>query len=207
MGRGLPKLELMRTTLIIRDQFCQHAAAVRQSFLESGFGAWRPNKGAVGSSVYDGMNWKGAHGIMLRSLSAALGCAVFPNTMFARITTPEMERAYIHSDREDGDWTCICYLSDHEEVSGTGFYRHRATGLLEMPEMADLQDGQHEQLKRDMVIGDKNEWEQTDFVRGIFNRAVIFHAPLFHARIPMFGVGAQDKPEAARMIWACHFST
>lgn len=193
--------------IIVKDNFCSHAEGVRQTALESGFGTWRPNKGEVGSSIYEGMNFKGAHGIMLRSLSAIMGSAVFPNSMFFRITIPANERAYIHSDREDGELTCVCYLSHHEaEISGTAFYRHRATNLREMPTIEELaKDPKYTALKQDMVTGGEAEWEQLDFVRGLFNRAVIFAAPLFHSRIPMHGLGDGD-PETARMIWGCHFS-
>jgi hypothetical protein len=193
--------------ITIRDNFCAHAESVRASALESGFATWNPKQGEVGSSVYDGMNFKGAHGIMLRSLCAMMGAqAVFPNSMFFRITTPETERAYIHSDREEGEWTCIAYLSHHEEeVSGTGFYQHRATKLREMPTFKEMANPKYSTLKRDMIKGGTDEWEQLDFVRGLFNRAVVFHAPLFHSRIPMHGLGGGD-PETARMIWACHFS-
>lgn len=195
----------MKPAFTVIDDFCEHAEGVRASALESGFGTWLPNKGEVGSSIYEGMNWKVAHGVMLRALSAALGGAhIFPNTCFCRITTPGMERAYIHSDREDGEWTCVAYLSKHEDLYGTAFYRHRATGLLEMPPLGDVKDVPG--LKEDMVKGGEVEWEQMDFVRGVFNRAVIFHAPLFHSRIPLLGLGEDDKPETARMVWVSHFS-
>lgn len=191
----------------IRDNFCEFAKDVRQSALASGFGTWRPEKGEIGSSVYEGMNWKGAHGIMLRSLSASLGgLHIFPNSTFFRVTTPGMERAYIHSDREDGEYTCVCYLSDHDDVSGTAFYRHRATGLRAMPTFEEMKDPRFSGLKTDMVKGGEREWEQTDFVRGFFNRAVIFHAPLFHSRIPLLGLGDDGNPETARMVWVAHFS-
>lgn len=190
--------------ILVVDNFCEHAKGVRQSALDSGFGRWSPNQGEVGSSIYDGMNWKVAHGVMLRALAAVMGRPVFPNTCFCRITTPSMERAYIHSDREDGDFTCVAYLSQHDDVSGTAFYKHRATGLLEMPPLGDVRD--IPQLAEDMVSGGEAEWEQTDFVRGFFNRAVIFSAPMFHSRIPLLGIGEDTKPETARMVWVSHFS-
>jgi len=193
--------------IIVKDNFCEHAEGVRQSALESGFGTWCPNKGEIGSSVYEGMNFKGAHGVMLRALSAAFGgCHIFPNSVFFRVTTPNMERAYIHSDREDGEFTCVCYLSQHQDVSGTAFYRHRVTGLREMPTFEEMKDPTFAGLKMDMVVGGEAEWEQTDFVRGFFNRAVIFKAPLFHSRIPLLGIGESEKPETARMVWVSHFS-
>lgn len=195
----------MKPAFTVIDDFCEHAEGVRQSALESGFGTWRPNKGEVGSSIYEGMNFKGAHGIMLRSLSAAMGGThIFPNSVFFRITTPGMERAYIHSDRTDGEWTCVAYLSTHQDLYGTAFYRHRSTGLLEMPPLEEVK--KFPGLADDMVKGTEAEWERMDFVRGVFNRAVVFHAPLFHSRIPLLGLGETENPETARMVWVAHFS-
>lgn len=195
----------MKPTFMVLDDFCPEANPVRQSAIDSGFASWLPNKGEFGSSVYEGMNFWGWHSPMLRALTQALGRPVFPNNMFFRMTTPETECAYVHSDRMWGTHTAIVYLSDHNEVSGTGFYRHIETGLNEMPTVEEMKDtGLFEKLKKDMVEGGKMEWEQLSFVRGQFNRALIFHAPLFHSRIPKHGLGT--TPENARMIWAAHFT-
>lgn len=199
-----PIMQIPSFTVV--DNFCEHTDLVRASALGSGFATWRPNTGKVGSSVYDGMNFQARHGLMLRALTAAMGgMHIFPNSCFCRITTPDTERAYIHSDREAGQWTCVAYLSQHEEVSGTAFYRHKQTGLREMPPIQQMEaDGTFDVFKKDMVSGGENEWEQLDFVRGVFNRAVIFYAPLFHSRFPMHGLGGGD-PETARMVWVSHF--
>lgn len=186
------------------DNFCPDAEQVRQSAQAAGFGTWAPSKGAVGSSRYEGMGFWGDHAYMLRPLIRAVGCVVVPNSMFFRTTNVGMEKAYIHSDREAGAHTCIAYLSEHEEVSGTAFYRHRPTGLIEMPsfdEMAEL--GILDDLKADMVSRDPDKWEQLDFVRGAFNRALIFNAPLFHSRFPLEGIG--DTFDDGRLVWASHF--
>jgi hypothetical protein len=195
----------MLKSITIVDDFLEDPAAVRQSALAAGFGTWAPPSSKVGSGVYEGMSFQARHGSVFRSRTAAMGCPVFPNSIFCRITTPGMERAYIHSDREMGQLTCIVYLSDHpNDISGTAFYRHRATGLREMPSVAEMEkNGTFEQFKKDMVEGSNEAWEQVDFVRGIFNRAVIFYAPLFHSRWPMHGLGSQ--PDDARMICATHF--
>jgi hypothetical protein len=111
---------------------------VRASALASGFGTWKPSKGEVGSSVYDGMNFWGKHSILLHALSCYIGRPIFPNNMFFRVTNKDTEAAYVHSDRESGDYTCIVYLSDHEERSGTGFYRHKETGMTHMPSFAEM---------------------------------------------------------------------
>lgn len=194
----------MLSTLKIFDDFCPAIAVVRDSALQSGFGTWRPNKGEIGSSVYDGMNFWGKHSMMLHSLACAMGRPVYPNSTFFRVTNKETEKAYVHSDRESGSWTCVAYLSEHKEASGTGFYRHRKSGLVEMPTFEKMRHKKRfAALKRDMVKGGDKEWEQLDFVRGVFNRAVVFRAPLFHARCPKNGFGT--TAEGGRMVWVTHF--
>lgn len=193
--------------ITIIDSFTPLIDTVRQSALLSGFGTWRPNKGDVGSSIYDGMNFWGKHSVMLHALTHVMGRPIYPNNMFFRVTNEDTEAAYVHSDRESGDFTCIVYLSEHVEPSGTGFYRHRATGMTHMPSFAELSNdpGFFEQLKREMVGGSDEHWEQLDFVRGIYNRAVIFDAPRYHARSPRHGFAR--TVDDGRMVWVCHFVT
>ena len=189
---------------LVIDNFCPEIETVRLSALAAGFDTWRPNKGEVGSSVYEGMGFWGDHALMIRALIGAVGM-VAPNTMYFRYTVPGMEKAYIHSDRESGNHTCICYLTDHEEEYGTAFFTHKRTGLSEMPSFAQMQeDGILEELKADMVSRNPSKWRQTDFVRGKKNRGLIFNAPLFHSRFPIEGIGS--SADNARMVWASHFN-
>ncbi len=183
----------------IFDNFCPEIDAVRDSFLSAGFGTLTPPSTKVGSGTFEGMSFTGNHAPMIRALTQAVGRAVIPNRMFARITNESTEKAYIHSDRHAGDFTCIAYLSKHDEVTGTGFYRHKETSLTEMP-LDWIDDPARGQ---EMVDGSDEVWDQLDFVYGLYNRAVIFSAPLFHSRIPINGIGTD--PTTGRMVWACHF--
>jgi hypothetical protein len=189
----------------IIDDFTPHIDEVRASAFASGFGTWRPNKGEVGSSVYDGMCFYGKHAPMLHALAFYVGRPIFPNAMFFRATNVDTESAYVHSDRDAGDYTCVVYLSEHNDRYGTGFYRHRETGMTHMPSFAELRANPQlfEQLKHEMVDGSEKYWEQLDFVRGQYNRAVIFDAPRFHARSPRHGFGT--TAEEGRVVWVCHF--
>lgn len=189
------------------DDFTPHAERVRASALAAGFGTWRPNKGEVGSSVYTGMNFWGEHALMVHALGRAFGGPVIPNSMFFRVTNEDTEAAYVHSDREAGDFTAIVYLSEHDSDAGTGFYRNRRTGMIQMPsfEVMRADPVEFEKLKAEIVGGGADDWELLDFVRGRFNRVLIFDGPLFHARHPKTGFGA--TPEAGRMVWVCHFTT
>ena len=189
---------------MVVDDFCERADDVVASAREAGFGAWKPNKGAVGSSYYDGMGFWGHHALLIRELIGAVRAPIVPNSMFFRVTNEDTEQAYIHSDRESGTHTCVVYLSDHEEPSGTAFYKHTPTGMIEMPSFAEMQDmGIFDQMSKDMVSRDPEKWEQLDYVEGKYNRALIFHAPLFHSRYPIHGIGKTE--EEGRLVWVCHF--
>lgn len=190
-------------SVMIVDDFCTVVDQVKASAMASGFGSWLPNKGLIGSSKYTGMNFQGLHAPMVHSLSCAIGRPVYPNSLFFRVTNVDTEKAYTHSDREAGDFTCICYLSEHKERSGTGFFRHRASGLTEMPAFADLKKRKFAQLRRDIVDGGEKEWEEMAFVTGRYNRAVIFRAPLFHARRPRNGIGKTAAD--GRLVHVIHF--
>lgn len=190
--------------MIIVDNFCDQFERVKASAFAAGFDTWNPNKGEVGSSVYEGMGFWGDHAPMVRSLMGAVGGIVVPNSMFFRVTNVGMERAYIHSDRESGSHTCVAYLTDHEEETGTAFYRHKRTGLKAMPSFQEMREaGILDEVKADMVSRDPDKWEQTDYVRGGCNRALIFPAPLFHSRFPLEGVGS--SAETGRLVWVSHF--
>lgn len=180
------------------DNFLPNPEATRDSFIAAGFGTWSPPTAKVGSGKYEGMSFMGNHADLLLRLSQAHNRPVIPNRMFARLTNEGTEKAYIHSDRSAGDHTCIVYLSAHEDVSGTAFYRHRETGLLEMP----IEWMDDPVRAAEMVEGSPEVWEQVDFIRGLFNRALMFNAPLFHSRFPIHGIG--DNAENGRLIWACH---
>jgi Family of unknown function (DUF6445) len=191
---------------MVFDEFLECPDRVRLSALQSGFGTWAPSKGEVGSSNYTGMNFWGEHSTLLRSLSAAIGQPVYPHSMFFRVTNSDTEGAYVHSDREAGDFTAIVYLSKHaEDESGTGFYKHTETGMTSMPPFVEMAKDPEffARFKTEMVEGKPEHWGLQYFVPGKYNRALIFDAPLFHSRLPKHGFGA--TPEDGRMVWACHF--
>jgi len=206
-ANGNAFVERPQPGVLVIDDFSQYAHAARQSALEAGFGTWRPSKGEVGSSVYDGMGFWGDHAMLLLPLNWHMGVGIIPNSMFFRVTNADTEAAYVHSDREMGAYTAIVYLSDHDdERFGTGFYRNKRTGETRMRSFAELRTvpEEFERLKAEMTGGSADDWEETSFVRGKFNRAVIFEAPLFHARSPKHGYAS--TPEDGRLVWACHFT-
>jgi hypothetical protein len=191
-------------SFLVVDDFCPQLDRAIASAHAAGFDTWRPNKGEVGSSVYEGMGLWGEHAVLNLALMRAVGGPVVPNSMFFRITNKGMEHAYIHSDRESGSHTCVAYLTEHAEDYGTAFFMHKRTGLTEMPSFRQMQEmGILDELKEDMVSRDPDKWVQLDYVRGRKNRALIFHAPLFHSRYPLDGIGSELSE--GRMVWVSHF--
>lgn len=179
------------------DNFCPQIDQVRDSCYASGFGTWAPPTAKVGSGKYEGMNFQAEHHFMVAALMQAMGCICIPNSMFARLTNGDTEQAYIHSDLAAGSYTCVAYLTSHEEESGTAFWQHRETKLQEMPiEWMDDPDRGDE-----MVKGKSEHWRLLDLVSGLYNRAVIFSAPLFHSRYPLTGLSSGED----RIVWVCHF--
>jgi len=189
------------------DNFLEDPEAVRQSAISAGFGTWTPTtKGIQGLTAYSGVGFWGKHEDCYKALYKKIGQFI-PSSHFFRVTNPGMERAIIHSDREYGDFTAIVYLSHTTDVgSGTGFYKHRETGWIDMPPMEQrLKDPvQFEKMKEQMHEASDEHWHMYKFVEGKFNRCVVFDAPKIHCRLPKNGYGKNEQD--SRMVWVTHFN-
>jgi len=192
------EIKLLKEKISVIDDFSDSVDVVVASAHAAGFAPWSPNKGSLGKTAYQGMGFCGEHAFLVRDLIYAVGDVVVPNYMFFRLTNAETEKASIHSDRESGSWTCVVYLSDHDQPSGTVFYRHVATGLTEMPSLEELEYmPEKDQLLADIESADSAKWEVVGYTEGKFNRALVFHAPLFHSRTLV--------KEENRLVWVSHF--
>ncbi len=191
--------------ILIQDNILPHETllAIRNSALQAGFGTWSPPTHRFGKGYYEGMGYKGNMAHLHAAISKTMGIPIYPNASFFRASYGDNLERLIHSDRNDGHFTAIIYLSEHDhEEHGTAFWRHRKTNLREMPAIETMeQDGSTTVWAEDML--DESKWEQVDTVRGLFGRLLIFSAPLFHGRFPARGFG--DSPETARMAFVCHF--
>lgn len=186
------------------DDFLPDPERVRLSALAAGFGTWHPNKGDMGASFYSGVSFWGDHASLCRALHKHIGQFI-PSSMFFRLTNPSMEQALIHSDREYGDYTAIVYLSE-AEGSGTGFYRHRATGWTDMPPIEELRKNPLllSKIQEDSLKASEDDWEMYRFVEARVNRCMIFDAPKIHCRLPKNGYGTTE--DNSRMVWVAHYA-
>jgi hypothetical protein len=191
--------------VLVVDDFVRDPDAVRQSALTSGFGTWQPTNTIIGYETYDGVNINGMHSVLIKALTDSMGCSIYPESMIFRVTGEKTDPATIHSDRMFGSYSCIVYLSREYEKSGTGFYKHLRSGSCEMPSLNSiLGTPEFDLLKREMYEAKDQDWEQVHYVEGKYNRALIFKAPLYHARVPRLCKGT--TPEDSRMIWITHFN-
>lgn len=104
-------------------------------------------------------------------------------------------KQYIHFDGfAKTRWAGVIYLSkDHPEVDGTSFWKHRRTGLEEMPrtveELSAVGWDSKEGLKRLLEIDgvDESLWKKALTVPYKYNRLILFRPWMFHAPGPAFG--------------------
>lgn len=104
-------------------------------------------------------------------------------------------KQYIHFDASvDTKWAGVVYLSeDHPSVDGTTFWKHRRTGLEEIPKTREGLSKQgwnsSEDLKDFLETDgvDESLWEKTLTVPYKYNRLVLFRPWMFHAPGPAFG--------------------
>ncbi|MEV8327650.1 DUF6445 family protein [Kitasatospora sp. NPDC056731] len=94
------------------------------------------------------------------------------------------------------DWAAMVYLTpDAPMEAGTGFFRHRETGVEAPPTdrqaralgFRDASDFDDKVVRRDMA--DLSKWEQTGWVGPVYNRLVLFRgSEVYHA--PLAGCGS-----------------
>jgi len=101
------------------------------------------------------------------------------------------------------NWSGVIYLSkDHPNVDGTVFWKHKRTGLEEMPRSVEglakygwrSNDDIRRFLETDGV--DQSKWEKTLSVPYKYNRMVLFRPWLFHSPGDAFG----DSIHTSRIV-------
>ncbi|GAC1578249.1 MAG: hypothetical protein NVS3B20_09460 [Polyangiales bacterium] len=110
----------------------------------------------------------------------------------------------VHQDVQP--WSAVIYLSRPEDCKGSpgiGFYRHKATGVSVATEeweeevFGHLKHLPHNEFKEAQFkyMRDLSNWEETQRLAMVGNRAVLLNAQCFHASLGVFG----DEPANARL--------
>lgn len=101
------------------------------------------------------------------------------------------ERIGVHVDQQP--WTLITYISASKEMPGTGFYRHRDTGV---EDLADLSESERKDFRENILPRDKYDGEAWETIRTIpfsQNTAIAFEAgSLLHSCAVTWGESIQD---------------
>lgn len=113
-------------------------------------------------------------------------------SFFRQSPAGQVEPNDIHTDVDMGDATVILYLNPDPPVEdGTTFWVHRATGAEETPNPFGGPPGK-----------DRQAWVPYRTVPAVFNRAIVFPAPLFHSRALAENYGTGDGARLIQVLFA-----
>ncbi len=119
---------------------------------------------------------------------------------------------YIHADSGISTHAAVWYLTDAPEgvVAGTAFWRHKETGLEELPDANYFMDQDQWSvedlaavLQRDNF--DESKWDMTGLIGQKYNRIAIYPTKKFHSRFPKEAWGT--TVEDGRICWTAFFRT
>ncbi len=103
----------------------------------------------------------------------------------------QKEPNFIHNDTDMGELAAFVYLNpDPPKEDGTAFWQYKATGRREGPPLSG-------EVGRDL-----NQWDRWLTVPAVFNRAVVFDAPLFHSRAIESNYGYGEQARLIQVLFA-----
>lgn len=187
------------TTLQIIDDYFARPVEMRGRVLAGEFGTQTGPDGAKYTNINVAEMPE-----LFPPLERALRAKVEPKLAVFRVDLDgELPHCPVHSDEICATHAGILYLNTPEQCrGGTAFWRHKRTGLEEMPEgVGPLCIHELKQLNLDWH--DASQWEQTTFVPMKFNRFITYPTRMFHSRWPLEGFGTSK--ENGRLIWTLFY--
>jgi uncharacterized protein DUF6445 len=190
----------MSGSVYVVDDFYAEPDKVRDFALRSDFAS-------AGKYNYPG--WQSMRALTANSLADAfsevIGEQVVPEPDrytwggFRLITVSTGAMTKVHADTAV-DWAAMVYLTPGiDDAAGTGFFRHKETGLFGPPTdaqaralgYADANEFEEQVARRDMA--DLAKWELVSHVHPQYNRLVIFRGcTQYHAPLAGSGSNAGD---------------
>ena len=200
----------MKSRVIVVDDFYAHPDKVRAQALNSAYAN-------IEETDYPGYSSKvRLDAAMLRQrfgelISAEINVdnSRFTWGHFRFITEETGARAKVHADVAV-DWAGMIYLTPEAPLrAGTGFFRHKETGLEAPPSnrqaralgYSDAQEFDDRVIRRDKA--DFSKWQRTTAIEPRYNRLVLFRGSEFY-HAPMGGVG--HDPKTARLTHIFFFN-
>ena len=179
--------------------------------------------GSTYHSVNDSYGFRSPTGILLpgtleriRIIFGFTRITLFPEWMGTRCFYHSFQRGelresfYAHTDVVSRPrsvyYSLIVYLTpDAPRQSGTGVFRHKATGIWKSPTAADAirlglsRAELRQRLEADAKLRDR--WELLDSADNVYNRAILFPSHWYHSGLNYFG----DCLENGRLYQAFFF--
>lgn len=199
----------MRSVIVYND-FYSDPVQVRNRALEGGFEAPRgsnyPGRNSVITYRPDGM---------IDFFSDLIGHPVKPSANshcggFRIQYAGDTGRQLIHVDLPSmaTRWAGVCYLTPcNHKAAGTSFWRHRRTGMEEMPYdtkyLASIGLNGPDDLYQFMNTEGTDEtlWDSLWTIPFQFNRLIVFRSNLWHSQGEIFG----DSDDTGRLIQTFFF--
>jgi hypothetical protein len=166
----------MHINTFIVDNFYEDADSVRQFALNQDFNVVGNFPGARTKSLWS----QSAKDIIESIVAPKFGAITYWPDEYngAYQITTAANRSWIHSDA-DTHWAGVVYLTPNAPLSsGTGFYRHKATGLTE----PNANNGEWESEAQDVT-----KWELVSQIGNVYNRLILYRGKQFHTSMDYFG--------------------
>lgn len=192
----------MRVNTLIVDDFYENVDEVRDFALSQDFGVKGnyPGQRTVSFATDDIRDYINN---LIRPFAGNITYWTTDEYNGAYQYTTSYERSWIHSDQTTS-WAGIVYLTpDAPLTGGTGLFRHKETGLVKTPRLAD---GTPDQALLDYIGTDSQDmtkWEMTDRLANKYNRLVLYRGDLFHQSLDYFGTNKEN----GRLFQTFFFST
>jgi hypothetical protein len=165
----------MRTNVIITDDFYSNPDSVREFALQQDFtvkGNW---PGRRTNSFLTEDTKTVIQNIIRSAAGEVTDWHARPGLTGSFEIATALDRSWIHTDHHN-TWAGVCYLTpDAPYTSGTGLFRHRATGATMSHELAEYESQ------------DRTKWDLIDVIGNRYNRLVMYRSDLFHTSLDYFG--------------------
>lgn len=175
----------MTTNIVVVDNFYNNAEAVRKFILTQDFPVLGNYPGFRTTSCTNPSIKTHFEKLLNKEITLFDMSSTSYNGAF-QYTTAGM-KSWIH--RDGTDWAGIVYLTpDAPPAAGTGFFRHKVTGLEEMG--VDISDSDRALMNNDS--NDISKWDMVDYVGNVYNRLVLFRGKRSHRSMAYFGNDKHD---------------
>ena len=181
----------MLTDIIVIDNFYRNPDETREWVLAQPFGVAGNFPGKRTKPVHE---WEGLESSIqdiVRHAGGTISNFKQDYTTAFQYTT-EADDSWIHSDYNTM-WAGVCYLTPNAPIgSGTGLFRHKETGWVTPPRLADGSYDPAAMKITDVDSRDYSKWDMHAMVGNVYNRLILYRGDMYHRSLEYFGKDKND---------------